>query len=201
MNKIIKRRDAITAGLSRYFTGKACKHGHISERYIISKRCVTCLREDGSNLSKDALERRKLQDRKRYANPDVKARKKAYAETEARRVHRRARERARRERDVGFRLTCSLRTRLNKVVKFEHKTNGAIALVGCSREELISHIERQFQKGMSWENYGTWHIDHIRPCSSFDLSDPLQQIACFHYTNLQPLFANDNLVKGKKIPE
>jgi HNH endonuclease. len=53
---------------------------------------------------------------------------------------------------------------------------------------------------MSWDNYGRdgWHIDHIRPCASFDLTDPEQQRQCFHYTNLQPLWAADNIRKGAK---
>jgi hypothetical protein len=52
---------------------------------------------------------------------------------------------------------------------------------------------------MSWKNYGKWHIDHIRPCSSFDLSDPQQQRTCFNYSNLQPLWAKDNLNKSNKL--
>jgi len=74
-------------------------------------------------------------------------------------------------------------------------------LTGCSFQELTSHIESQFTEGMSWDNYGFygWHIDHIRPCVSFDLTDPEQQKACFHYSNLQPLWAKDNLVKGGKF--
>ena len=51
---------------------------------------------------------------------------------------------------------------------------------------------------MSWDNYGKWHIDHVRPCSSFDLTDAKQQEECFHYTNLQPLWAAENLQKGSK---
>ena len=55
---------------------------------------------------------------------------------------------------------------------------------------------------MTWENHGRygWHIDHIMPCSSFDLTDPEQQKKCFHYTNLQPLWAHENMSKGAKIP-
>lgn len=71
-------------------------------------------------------------------------------------------------------------------------------LLGCSRNVLIQWMESQFVDGMNWENYGQfgWHIDHIRPCSSFDLSRPKQQRACFHYTNLQPLWWRDNISKG-----
>jgi hypothetical protein len=79
-------------------------------------------------------------------------------------------------------------------------TQHVINLLGCSIKEAAKHIELQFVEGMSWSNYNywTWHIDHIRPCSSFDLLDPAQQAECFHYTNLQPLWAEDNLAKGAK---
>jgi len=69
-------------------------------------------------------------------------------------------------------------------------------LLGCSRAELIVHIEKQFRPGMCWGNYGKWEVDHIRPYASFDLSDPAQQWTCFHYTNLQPLWAEENVAKG-----
>ena len=60
-------------------------------------------------------------------------------------------------------------------------------------------IESQFVDGMSWDNHGEWHIDHIRPCASFDLTDPEQQKECFNYKNLQPLWAKDNLSKGDRF--
>ena len=71
-------------------------------------------------------------------------------------------------------------------------------LIGCTIEQLWIHLESKFQKGMTKENYGLWHVDHVRPCASFDLTDPKQQAICFHYTNLQPLWAIDNLKKGAK---
>ncbi len=101
------------------------------------------------------------------------------------------------------RLEHNLRGRLRKVIKrcrlgdptTRLKT---IELVGCSKSELIKHLERKFLPGMSWDNYGFhgWHIDHIVPCSAFNFEDPEQQRACFHYTNLQPLWALDNMRKG-----
>lgn len=74
------------------------------------------------------------------------------------------------------------------------------ALVGCSGEQLAAHLESLFVDGMTWQNYGKngWHIDHKRPCASFDLTDPEQQKQCFHYTNLQPLWWWDNIAKSDK---
>lgn len=73
---------------------------------------------------------------------------------------------------------------------------GSFSLVGCSGEFLRTHIERQFEPDMSWHNYGKWHVDHIRPCASFDLSDDEQMKQCFNWKNLQPLWAMDNLKKS-----
>lgn len=74
--------------------------------------------------------------------------------------------------------------------------SGSFALVGCTPEELRDHIAKQFAPGMSFENYGKWHVDHIRPCVSFDLNDPEQLAECFNWRNLQPLWASDNLRKS-----
>lgn len=71
-------------------------------------------------------------------------------------------------------------------------------LTGCSKDDLYSHLESKFTEGMNWDNYGKWHIDHIKPCVSFDLTDTEEQKKCFHWTNLQPLWAIDNMRKGAK---
>jgi hypothetical protein len=78
------------------------------------------------------------------------------------------------------------------------KVGKTIELAGCSLEDLMKHLESKFTEGMTWENYGRWHIDHIRPCASFSLEDPEEQKKCFHWTNLQPLWAIDNLRKSDK---
>jgi hypothetical protein len=80
------------------------------------------------------------------------------------------------------------------------KSHRTLKYIGCTTKELMSYLENKFQEGMTWENYGFkgWHIDHIRPCASFDLSDPEQQKQCFHHTNLQPLWAEDNMRKSAK---
>lgn len=78
------------------------------------------------------------------------------------------------------------------------KPTRAVALVGCSMEELKAHLEKQFKPGMTWENHTRkgWHIDHIKPCSKFNLKCQKQQKLCFHYTNTQPLWAVDNRKKN-----
>ncbi len=102
--------------------------------------------------------------------------------------------------DENFRITSLLRARLSQALKSQSakKSKSAQELVGCSRDELWEHLENQFKDGMTRQNQGEWHIDHIKPCSLFDLTDPEQQKECFNYKNLQPLWAEENLRKGAK---
>jgi hypothetical protein len=76
------------------------------------------------------------------------------------------------------------------------KANKTILLLGCTFAEFVRHIERQFTKGMGWHNRRLWQIDHVRPCASFDLTDPVQQYQCFHFTNQRPIWKQDNQLKG-----
>lgn len=105
--------------------------------------------------------------------------------------------------DIEYKLLNVLRSRINDAVKRKHtrKAHKTEELVGCSVNWLKQHLESQFTEDMSWDNYGYWgwHIDHIRPCDSFDLTDPEQQKECFHYTNLQPLWWYDNLRKSNRL--
>lgn len=109
-------------------------------------------------------------------------------------------EKLRRNTDSSYRLITNQRTRITNILK-KHKTNKTLNLIGCSAEFLRNYLENKFQEGMNWDNYGKygWHVDHIIPCSSFDLIDIEQQKICFHYSNLQPLWAKDNLQKSNKI--
>ena len=109
--------------------------------------------------------------------------------------------------NLNYKIAKVLRGRVSDAIKRALGPNGkkcdhTMALIGCSVEEVIAHLERQFQPGMTWDNRGNkgvaWVIDHIRPCASFDLSDPDQQRQCFHWTNLQPLWWWKNLEKGDK---
>lgn len=104
------------------------------------------------------------------------------------------------KKDVSFMIAERLRSRLYKAIRYSHKTGSAIQDLGCSIEFLIQIIKEKFTHGMTWDNYGKWHIDHILPLSSFDLTNREQIKKACHYTNLQPLWAKDNLKKGAKIP-
>jgi hypothetical protein len=103
--------------------------------------------------------------------------------------------------DHLFKLKELLRSRLRNALEGKKKSDRAVNLVGCSLEDLKSHLESTFQEGMSWDNQGEWHIDHKIPCRAFDLEDPLEQKACFHYKNLQALWKMDNSRKGGKYSE
>ncbi len=113
-------------------------------------------------------------------------------------------QRARYSQDPAFRLVYCVRRRISNAIREcragTRKAGTSIKLLGCSFAELKAHVEQQFLPGMSWENHNKtgWHLDHKRPCASFDLTQPEQQRQCFHYTNLQPLWAEDNLAKGDK---
>jgi len=108
-----------------------------------------------------------------------------------------------RKTDEEFKIKCAYRNRIRLLIKTQKmkKLNHYIDLLGCTIGELKIHLESQFTDGMNWDNYGKygWHIDHIKPCASFDLTDPEEQKKCFHYSNLQPLWWIDNLKKGSKI--
>lgn len=106
--------------------------------------------------------------------------------------------RKRRRTNESYRVADNLRRRVNLALKGKCKSKSTEKLLGCSFEECKLYLESLFAKGMGWDNYGDWHIDHIRPCASFDLTDVKQQSECFHYTNLQPLWAKDNLIKKDK---
>ena len=103
--------------------------------------------------------------------------------------------------DEKFKLIQNLRKRVYNALKGITKSDTTKNLLGCSIEYLKQHLENQFQLGMTWDNYGKWHVDHKKPCCKFDFTKIEQQRECFHYTNLQPLWAIDNLKKSGKYSE
>jgi len=112
---------------------------------------------------------------------------------------RRAKTRARYASDVNFKITCVLRSRLSTMIRQRGvKYTSAADLLGCDVSDLIKYLEQRFDSGMTWENHSPlgWHIDHVVPCSAFDMTDQVEQRQCFHYTNLQPMWGVENLKKG-----
>ena len=109
-----------------------------------------------------------------------------------------ANERKRMVEDTEYKLACSLRSRINIAIKRGYKSGSAVRDLGCSISELVLHLEARFSQGMNWENWARdgWHIDHRKPLASFDLTDREQFKQACHYTNLQPLWAKENLSKG-----
>jgi hypothetical protein len=113
--------------------------------------------------------------------------------------------RKKRKSDINYKIKCTQRIRINSTLKNISKSIPTMFLIGCDTDYLMYHIQNQFKSGMNWDNHGRglnnekeWHIDHIKPCASFDLTKKSDQFKCFHYTNLQPLWAEDNLKKGNK---
>ncbi len=110
--------------------------------------------------------------------------------------------RARRwQRDQNYRVASALRSRFRAALRSVNveKRASVIDLIGCTLDQLQNHIATQFTVGMTWANHGEWHIDHMKPCRAFNLSDIKEQAACFHFTNLRPLWARDNRRKGGRF--
>lgn len=130
-------------------------------------------------------------DRKRNKTPRRKEWRKNYQKTK-------------RETDMNFRLRCNLSSRIATALMGSGKSKRTKELIGCDIPYLRFHLEKQFQKGMTWENYGLgagkWTIDHILPCASFDLTIEDNQLKCFNYQNLQPMWFLENCSKNDKLP-
>ncbi len=97
-------------------------------------------------------------------------------------------------------LASTIRSRIYDYLKHGYKSDKTEKLLGITMKELQVYIEKQFKPGMTWDNYGFygWHVDHRLPLSSFDLTNQEEQKKAFHYTNLQPLWAKENMSKGAK---
>jgi hypothetical protein len=130
--------------------------------------------------------------------PETKERMKLYWQKNKQKAYERRKERF--KVNPNAHLKQMIGTRIYHALK-GGKKDRTVALLGCTVQHAREHIESLFKQGMSWGNYGVsgWHIDHIKPCASFDLTDPEQQKQCFNYKNLQPLWARDNLTKGCKL--
>lgn len=222
MTEIISRAEARERGLSRYFTGRPCKYGHIRERSTRSKRCVSCATADKIRwtLSSPARHAKQLAwqraaSRRAWRDPEKRKQTNIattqYRKTAAGRAVQKKANYAyikkaiadpdRTPRSRSILLARALRERLNKAIKGRYRAGSAVRDLGCSIQELVTHIESQFLPEWSWakDSWGpAWHIDHIRPLASFDLSEPTQAAAACHWTNLRPYPAIKNILEGSR---
>lgn len=109
--------------------------------------------------------------------------------------------------DINFKLQRNISRRIAGVLKRVRtkKSDKSLKLVNCTIQFLKEYIQSKFTEGMNWQNHGKgngkWAVDHIIPCEAFNLTNPKHQKICFHYTNLQPLWDNDNTIKSDKLPD
>ena len=158
------------------------------------------IKEERKQYYLDNKEKIKQYKKQYYLDNQKKIKKWKLNNKEKIRKTRREYEKNRLKTDPIFKIIRYQRRRMRAVLKGEFKCKSTIELLGCSAEYCWNHLEQQFKPGMTRDNYGLWHVDHIIPCASFDdLSDTKQQKKCFHYTNLQPLWAVDNMKKGAKL--
>ncbi len=181
-----------------------------STRDGFENKCKECSKIKNKNYydknkgSINSEENRKKRLANYAQNKSIRERRKQYYQ-QNKKIHNAQcikRKREKRKTNPTFRMIESLRTRQRQAIHGQNKSASTQNLLGCTYEQARQHLENQFTDGMSWDNYGLngWHIDHIIPCASFDMTDPKQQRQCFHYTNLQPLWAEDNLRKSDKLP-
>ena len=136
------------------------------------------------------------------SRPEVKKHKKEYQLKNKDRISewRRGWDKNKRLTDPNYRIVDSLRSRLYKLLKGKDKSASTMELLGCTIDELWTHLESKFEPWMTKENYGRggWDVDHIEACSKFNLTDPEQQRICFHWSNLQPMEHIANVKKGAR---
>ncbi|AUR97483.1 coil containing protein [Vibrio phage 1.239.O._10N.261.52.F6] len=220
--EIITRKEAIERGLKRYFTGKPCKHGHISERRVSDSKCCVCIAEKNRKYreqnkesvtermrkyreqnKEEAIDRaRKYREQNkdkiaeyREQNKDKRAEiNRKYREQNKEKIAERMRKWQKANPEQVF-----IRNTLNRILNnWKGGRAKAEDLLGYTCEQLREHIESQFDDGMSWDNRSEFHIDHIKPVKAFldeGVTDPSIINAL---DNLQPLWAHENLSKSAR---
>lgn len=212
------------------YTGKPCKkHPELlGLRVSANGTCVQCSRDACRARGEKVRRESGIKPRKLYSPEQAKARIRerdakrnaerrkcehyAAAQVERKRLWReknkdhhlavsREYERRQRETNIQRRLSKNLRHRLRKAMLGETRGVSAVRDLGMSIPMFRKYIESRFQPDMSWENYGKWHLDHIQPLASFDLTDADQARAACHYSNIQPLWAEENQRKWCHPPD
>ena len=173
--------------LGEYHKKKGGKYGRASMCKVCRKAYMKAYEQTEARKAK----------KKKY----MKVYMKTYSQTEARKAYHKAYMKNRYKTDPVFKLHNILSSGFRKWIKGNTKTCKTEQYVCCSYQELLEHLESQFDEGMSWENQGEWHIDHFKAQSRFDPTIEEEKYKCWHYTNLQPMWAEMNIGwKDKKKP-
>jgi len=179
---------------------------YVSDNYVDGYRskCRVCTIITSSQNYKENFENQRPRRLAYNKTPERRAAKRKSAKTPEGKAYQREHYRERYKNDSEYRVRMNLRSRVYIALKKGRgeKSVHTLDLLDCTITKFKLHLQSQFKPGMTWQNYGriegidTWEVDHIRPCASFDLTDPQQQKECFHYTNLQPLWASENRCKS-----
>lgn len=222
---IISRKEAKKKGLAHYFTGKPCKHGHISKRRVSNSTCFECHLKTNKNW-REANPRYMGEwylDNKEYAlakrgerylekRDEILARCKQYRDSNRDKVSaswlRWSKEnpeafrkiQRRYERKADAKVAKFIRRSVHRALAGAHKNGSSCDILGYTAKDLFQHLEKQFKKGMNWDNYGSfWHVDHIIPVSKFIKDGENNPRIINTLSNLRPEYARDNMKKGAKI--
>ena len=194
----ISRKDAVVQGLNRYFTGTPCKNGHLSEKHI-AYGCIQCNSERCKTKSPEQIHQKREWDKSYYHNNKEKHRENDRVwkskNKEKNKINKREYQRKVNKTPQG-KASIACYNLLKRVSA--NKTDSTHVMLGYTRDELITHMESLFTEGMTWDNHGAWHIDHIKPVIAFvkeGIDDPKIINAL---SNLQPLWAEDNMSKSGK---
>lgn len=230
----ISRQDAIKKGLSYYFTGVPCKHGHVAKRHVKACVCVECLAiwrksDKGKRWKKEynrkpgvkeksrvqakayhaenresCLEKMKVRNKKYYIlnrEQIIKSACEYQKENSTERTkYKKEWSKKRAAEDPVYKMSLVCRRMLHRAlgVAGQKKYKRTHEYLPYTYQQLVSHLESGFKKGMSWDNYGEWHIDHIKPISWFAKNKIMDIEKINALDNLQPLWAKENFKKGKK---
>lgn len=202
------RREADLLNVSYYFTGRSCKRGHVVPRYVKNSDCVSCI--VFRYQSQDHETKKKKQKEDYEANKEARNaykrqwraqnKDKVRAGREHMKTTRNAQRRARYKQDVKYRLDNQYRNMMRRSIAAARsgKTSSTSELMGYSSSDLKESVESKFLDGMSWENYGDWHIDHMYPISRY-VQDGIEDPSIINdLDNLIPMWSEHNIRKDTR---
>lgn len=192
------RKEALERGFSRYYTGKPCKKGHIDVRFARNGNCETCHDDYKKQWYEDNKEAIRERNKQLYKDNGeaIRGRNKQWREDNREAI--REYQRDRYCGNLDYRMSCIIRSMLRRVL-IGDKSESTFELIGYTTDELILDIENKMLEGMTWDNYGEWHIDHIHPVSVYLKDGETDPSVINALDNLQPLWAADNLSKGASV--